>query len=69
MPSVKPKIVIHTEDTMIKKLDAIAQLQNRSRANLAETIIKEWLEKYEQQNGAINIKNVNMIDNKGTINM
>ena len=57
MPSTKPKIVIHTEDTIIKKLDTIATAQNRSRANLVETIIKEWLEKYEKQNGNIIIQN------------
>lgn len=57
MPSTKPKIVIHTEKELIEKLDSIANKQNRSRANLAETILKEWIIEYENKNGNIIIQN------------
>nr|DAO76550.1 MAG TPA: antitoxin [Cressdnaviricota sp.] len=54
MPSDKPKIVIRTEQETIDKLDIIAKEQNRSRANLAEYILKDFISKYEKENGRIN---------------
>lgn len=54
MPSDKPQILIRTDKELISKLDTIAKKQNRSRANLAETILKEYVEKYEQEQGRIN---------------
>lgn len=48
MPSTAPKIVIYTTEEIIKKLDEIAKEQNRSRANLCETIIKEFLSNYNK---------------------
>lgn len=48
MPSTAPKIVIYTTEDIIKKLDEIAKEQNRSRANLCETIIKDYLTKYNK---------------------
>lgn len=54
MPSDKPQILIRTDKELISKLDIIAKKQNRSRANLAETILKEYVEKYEQEQGRIN---------------
>ena len=54
MPSDKPKIVIRTEQETIDKLDIIAKEQNRSRANLAEYILKGFISKYEKENGRIN---------------
>ncbi len=54
MPSNKPKIVIYTEEEIIEKLDLIASKQNRSRGNMGETIIKEYIERYEKENGRIN---------------
>lgn len=54
MPSDKPKIVIRTEQSIIDKLDIIAREQNRSRANLAEYIIKDFISQYEENHGRIN---------------
>ena len=54
MPSDKPKIVIRTEQETIDKLDIIAKEQNRSRANLAEYILKDFISQYEKENGRIN---------------
>ena len=53
MPSDKPKIVIRTEQETIDKLDIIAKEQNRSRANLAEYILKDFISQYEKENGRI----------------
>lgn len=46
MPSNRPKIVIHSNQELIDKLDKIAELENRSRSNLAETILTEWVDMY-----------------------
>lgn len=54
MPSDKPQILIRTDKELINKLDTIAKKQNRSRANLAETILKQYVEQYEQEQGQIN---------------
>ncbi len=54
MPSDKPQILIRTDKELISKLDIIAKKNNRSRANLAETILKQYVEQYEQENGRIN---------------
>lgn len=50
MPSNKPKIVIRTEQEIIDKLDYIAKNENRSRANMAEQIILEYIDNYENNN-------------------
>ncbi len=55
MPSDKPKIVIRTEQEIIDKLDILAKKQNRSRANLAECIIKDYIETQEKNNGKIKV--------------
>ncbi len=54
MPSDKPQILIRTDKELITKLDIIAKKNNRSRANLAETILKQYVEQYEKENGHIN---------------
>ena len=53
MPSDKPKIVIYTDKEIIEKLDLIASKQNRSRGNMGETIIKEYITQYEKEHGRI----------------
>lgn len=45
MPSSRPKIVIYSDEKTIRQLDEIAEKQKRSRANLCELIISEYLEK------------------------
>lgn len=53
MPSDRPKIVIYTNESIIEKLDNIAAGANRSRGNMCETIIKEFIDQYEQEHGEI----------------
>ena len=53
MPSQKPKIVIYTDLELIQKLDILAKQENRSRANIAETILKNFIQNYEMRNGNI----------------
>ena len=53
MPSDKPQILIRTDKELIEKLDIIAKKQNRSRANLAETILKDFIVQYEKENGRV----------------
>lgn len=47
MATDKPKIVIYSDAETIEKLDLIAKENNRSRGNMADTIIKEWINQYE----------------------
>lgn len=69
MPSNKPKIVIRTDPEIIEKFEYIAKKDNRSMSNLGETIIIDFINKFEKNNGTINIKTVNMRDNNGIINI
>ncbi len=59
MPSTKPKIVIRTDEETISKLDKIAEKENRSRSNMAEQIIKKYINEYEEKNGNV-IKNLSI---------
>lgn len=54
MSTDKPRLVIYTDQETINKLDAIAKAQNRSRGNMSETILKDYIQRYEQENGRIN---------------
>lgn len=49
----KPKIVIYSEDKTIKKLDEIAKANKRSRGNMAEIIINDYIDNYEKEHGEI----------------
>lgn len=69
MPSTKPKIVIRTEQSTIDKFLSIAEQDNRSMSNLGEKLIKDYIEKYESENGEIKVKIGNIGQNNGTINM
>ena len=65
MPSNKPIILVRTTEETIDK----CQEENRSMSKQAEKMILDLIKDYEQKNGTINVKNINVIDNKGTINM
>lgn len=67
MPSKKPQILIRTSQELIDKLDIIAEKDSRSRSNLAEKIIIEYVEKYEQKNGNITIGDITQKGNNNTI--
>lgn len=46
MPSTKPVVVIRTNDELIEKLDIIAKREKRSRSNLCEYIVSDWVDRY-----------------------
>lgn len=60
MPSDKPRLVIYTDKETLKKLEIIAKEQNRSRGNMSETILKEYIANYEQEHGRINSPGVSV---------
>lgn len=62
-------ITLRTEQEYIDKLKIIADYEGRSDNKQLEYILKQYIENYETKHGNINIKNINMIDNKGTIIM
>ena len=47
MPSTKPQILIRTEQELIDELDEIAKEQKRSRANLCEFVLSQYVEQYK----------------------
>lgn len=69
MPSKRPIIAIRTNNETIEKFNIIAEEERRSMSNLGEKIILDYIKAYEKEHGKINIKNINVIENKGTINM
>ena len=46
MPSTKPQILIRTDQELIDALDVIAKEQKRSRANLCELILSNYVDNY-----------------------
>lgn len=67
MPSNRPKLMTYTTNEVIEKFKIVSEAENRSMSKQLEYIVKEYISKYEQKHGTI--KNLNIIDNKGTINM
>lgn len=56
MPSTKPQILIRTDQKLIDALDTIAKEQKRSRANLCELILSEYVEQYEASKNQESLK-------------
>ena len=54
MSTEKPRLVIYTDQETLNKLDIIAKTQNRSRGNLSDTILKDYIRSYEEEHGRIN---------------
>lgn len=69
MPSKKPIIAVRTTQEIIEKFSIICEKEHRSMSNLAEKMIIDMINDYEIKNGTINVKNINVIKNDGTINM
>ena len=67
MPSSRPKLMTYTTNEVIEKFKIVSEADNRSMSKELEYIVKEYINAYEQKHGTI--KNLNIIDNKGTINM
>lgn len=53
MPSKKPLIAVRTTDILLKKFNYISEKNNRSMSNQAETLIKDFIDQYELENGVI----------------
>ena len=53
MPSKKPVIAVRTTEDINRKFERIAAEENRSMANLAEKLIKDYIKIYELQHGEI----------------
>lgn len=58
-----------TNDELIEKLNIIAEKHSRTRNKEIEYALKQYVENYETQEGKINLKNININTNNGTINM
>lgn len=58
---------LRLDGELMEKVRAIAEQEDRPLSKQFERIIREYINDYEQQHGTI--KNLNIIDNKGTINM
>ena len=56
MPSKKPYIQIRTTEKTIKKFEKIAEENNRSMSNMGETIVLDYIQKYENEHGEIKIE-------------
>lgn len=67
MPSNKPQLKAVIDQESYDKFKQIADYENRSVSNLLQTLVKDKINAYESEHGTI--KNLNIIDNKGTINM
>ena len=68
MTSNKPRLMTYTTQEIIDKFEIISEKENRSMSKHLEYIIKEYIKDYEKSNGKINIKNMNIVDNRGSIN-
>ena len=55
MPSNKPLIVIRTTEEIKKKIEFVAEENNRSVSKEVELLIKKHLKRYEEDNGKIDI--------------
>lgn len=58
-----------TNDELIEKLNIIAEKHSRTRNKEIEYALKQYVENFENQEGKINLKNINIDTNNGTINM
>lgn len=54
----KTSITLRIDDTLYLKLKVIAKRTRRSWNNSVECAVAEYIEKYEQQYGAIPLKNL-----------
>lgn len=69
MSTKKPQLKTYIEEIEYLKFKQIAENENRSISNLLQTLVFNKITEYEKEHGTINIKNINVIENKGTINM
>lgn len=56
MPTNKAPFTFHIEDEYLKKMRYIAKRETRSLSNLLEHLCKLYIEKYERENGEIDVE-------------
>ena len=56
MPTNKAPFTFHIEDEYLKKMRYIAKHNTRSLSNLLEHLCKLYIEKYERENGEIDVE-------------
>lgn len=56
MPSKKQVIAVRPDEHTYKKLKFICEEENRTLANLGETLFKNYVRKYELENGKIKVE-------------
>lgn len=56
MPSNKPVILIRTSEDIKRKIEIIAEENNRSLSKEIELLIKKHIKQYEEYNGEIKIE-------------
>ena len=56
MPTNKSPFTFHIEEEYLEKMRYIAKKDTRSLSNLLEHLCKLYIEKYEQEHGAIEIE-------------
>ena len=61
MPTNKTPFTFHIEHEYLEKMRYIAKRETRSLRNLLEHLCKLYIEKYEQENGEIEIEDIDWI--------
>lgn len=56
MPSNKPQMLVRTTEEIKKKTEYIADINNRSVSKEIELLIKKHIQRFEDENGTIKIK-------------
>lgn len=59
MPTNKTPFTFNIEDEYLEKMRYIARRETRSLSNLLEYLCKLHIERYEQENGKIELENNN----------
>lgn len=67
MPSKKPRIQSILEEEIHEKFKCICEKEMRSESQMASIIITKYVEEYENKNGTITTKSVNIGDNNNNI--
>lgn len=62
MPTNKTPFTFNIKDEYLEKMRYIAKRETRSLSNLLEHLCKLYIEKYEQDNGEIELNDVNDIN-------
>lgn len=53
MPTKKPIVQVVLNEKYTKKLEYIAQEEQRSKSNMGAKIIEKYIDEYEKENGKI----------------